>query len=71
MRIKLPGHKQKHPYTCLPASIKITLDYLGHEISEEEVERFVRRRKLELCLAMLWQASRPWDTMHSHLRAEL
>jgi len=45
MRIKLPGHKQKHPYTCLPASIKITLDYLGHEISEEEVEKVCKTTK--------------------------
>ena len=45
MRIKLPGHKQKYPYTCLQASIKITLDYLGHDLSEEEVEKVCKTTK--------------------------
>lgn len=32
-----PTHKQETPYTCGPASARLVLEYLGHEVPESEI----------------------------------
>jgi ABC-type bacteriocin/lantibiotic exporter with double-glycine peptidase domain len=37
MKIDLPILKQETPHTCLPACVRIVLQYYGQEFSEETI----------------------------------
>ncbi|ODS36517.1 MAG: hypothetical protein A7316_09960 [Candidatus Altiarchaeales archaeon WOR_SM1_86-2] len=45
MKIRLSKYRQKKEYTCVPASIKIILEYLGADIPESEIEKACKTGK--------------------------
>ncbi len=39
MKLNVPSYTQLEPYSCLPACIKVVLQFYGTDISEQEIQR--------------------------------
>ncbi|MCD6456521.1 MAG: C39 family peptidase [Methanophagales archaeon] len=42
MKLKIPYFRQEKWFTCGPACLRMLLTFIGIEISEDEIERFLK-----------------------------